>query len=185
MPRKACVTAEEIFEAVKDNDVFNSIGILKSRSDPVWLDIHRFLKDRIQITNLYLFLKQNRNGILSRILEYKGIKFVQTEDSLVSLDTNSANTTERNETIESVHTDDEQVQIKTDYKCSSILYDIIIDAEMWQRICPKSVIYKEHGRYNSTRQYFVLQRGWTDILSKLCWIKTNLKKLFKRLFKTF
>jgi len=57
------------------------------------------------------------------------------------------------------HTDDEQVQIKTDYKCSSILYDIIIDTEMWQRICPKSVIYKEHGRYNSTRQYSTLQRG--------------------------
>jgi len=101
MPRKACVTTEEIFKAVKDNDVINSIGILKSRSDPVWLDIRRFLKDRIQITNLYLYLKQNRNGILSHILEYKDITFVQTEDSLVSLNT-SANTTERNETIESV-----------------------------------------------------------------------------------
>lgn len=66
--------------------------------------------------------------------------------------------------------------------CSTILYDIIIDAETWQRIYPKSVIYKERGRYNSTRKYSILQRGWTDVISKLCWAKTKIPcaYVFKR-----
>lgn len=74
MPRKACVTADEIFEAVKDSDCFaNSTGQLKSRFDPLWIDICRSLKEKIQVTNLYLYLKQNRNNVFSRILNHKGI----------------------------------------------------------------------------------------------------------------
>lgn len=85
MSRKACVTADEIFEAVKDSDYFiNSTDILKSRSDPIWIETRHRLNDEIQITNLYLYLKQNRNNVRSRILEYKGIAIKQVEDSLIS-----------------------------------------------------------------------------------------------------
>lgn len=48
MSREACMTVEEIFEAVKDIDCFtNSTAILKFRCNPVWIDIRRFLKNKI------------------------------------------------------------------------------------------------------------------------------------------
>jgi len=56
MPRKACVTANKIFDAVKDRDCLtDSGGDLKARSDSIWADICRSLENKIQITNLYLY----------------------------------------------------------------------------------------------------------------------------------
>lgn len=177
MPRKACLTENEIFEVVKDTDCFTDSGDLKSRSDPVWADICRSLKDKIKIINLYLYVKQNRNNIRSRLEDYKGIATVQdTEHSLSFRSCNTSNTsnTKQDESIESIHSDNKPVCVKNDKECSTILYSITIDAETWQRIAPKTVVYKEHGRYGSRRKYSILQRGWTDVISKLCWSKTKI-----------
>lgn len=175
MPRKACVSANEIFEAVKDTDCFTNTGRdLKPRSDPMWADICRSLDNKIQITNLYLYLKQDRNDVRSRVEDYKGISVRDTEHSL-SIESFSTNNTKEDESIESiVHSDNEPVCVKTGDECSTILYNITIDAETWQRISPKTAVYKEHGRYNSKRKYSILQRGWTDVISKLCWSKTKI-----------
>lgn len=43
MLRKPHVTADEIFEVVKDRDCFIE-SELKSRSDPIWVNICRTLK---------------------------------------------------------------------------------------------------------------------------------------------
>jgi len=139
MPRKPCVTADEIFEVVKDRDCFIE-SKLKSRSDSIWVNICRALKDRIRVMNLYLYLKQNRNDILSRIMTYKGISIAEKEHSFTSPDT-TINITGQNESVESIHSDNEITCVKTSYKCSSILYDITVDAETWQYIGPKPVIY--------------------------------------------
>jgi len=106
-------------------------------------------------------------------MTYKDISIAQKEHSFTSSDT-ITNITGENESVESIHSDNEITCVKTGHKCSSILNDITIDAEIWQCIGPKPVIYKEHSRYNSTRKYSVLQRGWTDVISKLCWAKTKI-----------
>jgi len=174
MPRKACVIANEIFDAVKDRDCLTDLGDLKSRSDSIWTDICRSLENKIQITNLYLYLKQNRNGVLSRIMDYKGIAMVQNVKHLLSFESNMSMSKE-DESIESiVHSDNEPVCVKRGNECSTILYTITIDAETWQRIGPKTVVYKEHGTYNNRRKYSILQQGWTDVISKLCWSKTKI-----------
>lgn len=85
MSRKACVTANKIFEAIKDRNCFtDSGGDIKSRFDSIWADICRSLENKIQITNLYLYLKQNRNGVLSRTMDYKDIAISQDICSLLS-----------------------------------------------------------------------------------------------------
>lgn len=92
-----------------------------------------------------------------------------------SCDTSMNTTKENDESIDSiVHSDNEPVCVKSGKECSTILYTITIDAETWQRINPKTVVYKEHGRYNNRRKYSILQRGWTDVMSKLCWSKTKI-----------
>jgi len=129
MPRKACVTANEIFDAVKDRDCLTDLGDLKSQSDSIWADICRSLENKIQITNLYLYLKQNRNDILSRIMDYKGIAMVQNVKHLLSFESN-INMSKEDESIESiVHSDNEPVCVKSGNECSTILYTITIDAE--------------------------------------------------------
>lgn len=108
--------------------------------------------------NLYLYLKQNRNIVLLRIMNYKDI-FMPQEDSFTSSDI-TINTTEESvstESIESIHSNNKTECIKTGNKCLSILYNRTIHAETWQHIGPQTVTYKEHGRYNSTRKYSVLQ----------------------------
>lgn len=134
MPRKACVTANEIFEAVKDRNFFTDAGgDFKSRADPIWADICRTLNNKIEITNLYLYLKQNRNGVLSRVMDYKGIA-QDTEHMLSSesCDTSMNTTKENDESIDSiVHSDNEPVCVKSGKECSTILYTITIDAETW------------------------------------------------------
>lgn len=177
MPRKASVTANQIFEAVKDMDCFkDSDRDLKPRFDPIWADICRSLENKIQTTNLYLYLKQNRNNVRSRVEDYKGISVENIEHSFSFESSNtSINNTKEDKNIESiVHSDNEPICVKTGNECSTILYTITIDAETWQRISPKTVVYKEHGRYNSRRKYSILQRGWTDVISKLCWSKTKI-----------
>lgn len=174
MPRKACVTENEIFEAVKDTDCFTDSGDLKSRSDPIWADVCRSLKDKIKIINLYLYVRQNRNDIRSRLEDYKGIATVQDTEHSLSFRSSNTSNTKQDESIESIHNDNEPVCVKNGKDCSTILYSITIDAETWQRIGPKTVVYKEHGRYDSRRKYSILQRGWTDVISKLCWSKTKI-----------
>jgi len=124
MPRKACVTGNEIFDAVKDRDCLTDSGVdLKSRSDSIWADICRSLENRIQITNLYLYLKQNRNGVLSCIMDYKGIAMIQNVKNLLSFESSNMNMSKEDESIESiVHSDNESVCVKNGNECSTILY---------------------------------------------------------------
>lgn len=46
MPCKACLTAVEIFVAVKNTDCTNLTGTLKPRHDPLWVEICHTLKER-------------------------------------------------------------------------------------------------------------------------------------------
>lgn len=179
MLRKAAVPIEEIFEAVKNTDCFTESYQLKSRFNLIWKNICHSLNNKIESLNLYLCIKQNRHNIFSRILEYKGIN-INKEETFYSFI--STTNTEIHTSIESKNSDNKSVCINSGQKCLSIVYDILIDAKTWKLIDPKVSTYKEHSKYQSTRQYSTLQLRWTDVISKLCWEKTKIPcaYVFKR-----
>lgn len=74
-----------------------------------------FKREKIRVINLYIYsyLKQNRNNVFSRILNYKSITVAQdTNNSLISCDT-TVNTTEENVSMENVQSDNKVTRNNT------------------------------------------------------------------------
>lgn len=57
-------------------------------------------------------------------------------------------------------------------KLPKFWFDLSLSEEQWKSISPISKIYKEKGTKGKT--YKVLNVGWTDIISKACFLKNKL-----------
>lgn len=74
MPRKAAVGFDEIFDVVKNLNVFDENNNLLSKQHPIWRIAKKNLKNRIEIHNLHQFIHHNRGpgqGIKTRLLNFK------------------------------------------------------------------------------------------------------------------
>lgn len=63
---KPCVSDEEIFDCIKNKDVFQGFH-LKSREHSVWQLICNELKNKIKVKNLHQRIAQNRNKIREKL----------------------------------------------------------------------------------------------------------------------
>lgn len=66
MPRQPKKNVNEIFESLKDLNFFNDKGQIVKLSDPIWKEAENALNKVFSKKYLYLYISQNRNGILER-----------------------------------------------------------------------------------------------------------------------
>ena len=72
MPSKADVPFSDILSAIKDLDIFDNDRKLKKESNIIWEEAYNRLNRNMKRHSLYIYILQNRNGILNHL---KCIKF--------------------------------------------------------------------------------------------------------------
>jgi len=74
MPRKPAVPPEQIFEIIKQFDVFDfAKGKIKESVNPIWAEICKKLANRISPISLYLYVLQDRHDILTNLKKFLGL----------------------------------------------------------------------------------------------------------------
>lgn len=82
MPSIAAVSAEDIFQALKDLKIFNEDKTLKKLSDPVWDKACELLGLKMKKKNLYFFIQQDRKKMKSKL---KFVQFASLVDKVINI----------------------------------------------------------------------------------------------------
>jgi len=74
MPRKPVVPPGQIFEIIKQFDVFDfAKGKIKESVNPIWAEICKKFENRISPISLYLYVLQDRHDILTNLKKFLGL----------------------------------------------------------------------------------------------------------------
>jgi len=180
MPRKPAVPPEQIFEIIKQFDVFDfAKGKIKESVNPIWAEICKKLANRISPISLYLYVLQDRHDILTNLKKFLGLhehiqnytctKFKQYDEKSTTNET-SDSIAEDSTTDENNTTDSENAIFK---KClqkglNKINFSISFSKEKWMKIKPQEKMRKD-GVF-----YYHLQSGWTDAFVEKIWNECKL-----------
>ncbi|KAK0157094.1 hypothetical protein PV327_011405, partial [Microctonus hyperodae] len=83
MPRKAKRSVDEIFEIIKELHFFDCEGRILPLSNPIWLEAEKKCEKQPSRKHLYLYLTQNRNGILSKFDEKENVQKNSNSDLII------------------------------------------------------------------------------------------------------
>lgn len=159
MPRKAIKSSDEIFDVLQDLHVVNNEGRVFNLKSPVWNEAHIKLNKMMSVKYIYLYVSQNRNGILDRLLKHYGITLVT--DTSVVIDTSRFD--ESNESNWSMQSSNNIL--------SPLRVKLHISDKTWRKIAPVTITYKN-------RMYKTLSQGWTDEIATELWNSLKLPCCF-------
>lgn len=66
MPRIAKKSVDEIFESLKDLNFFDDRGEILRLTNAIWQTAEKALNGELSMKYIYLYVSQDRNGILKR-----------------------------------------------------------------------------------------------------------------------
>lgn len=145
MPRTAAKSADEIFQSLKDLYVLDDTGQILNLSHSVWNDASEKLNNVMNKKYVYLYISQNRHGILDKLCEHYGVT-CNKELSLTS-DTSNISNWSMNQSNDS---------------CPPLRSTVHLSKETWMQIAPIDAVYKG-------RSYKMLNKGWTDVIAAELW----------------
>lgn len=164
MPRIKKFEPEALLECLKNCAVFDENNKILSRSHKVWNEAASKLSITISADALNFYVRENRWNLRSKLAEYFAIEITKDDSPDLSLNT----TTATNE--------DEEFAPVSYTNCFSksppLIFDISLNEEEWNRIKPVQKNYGENRANGKT--YNVLQSGWTDVISRACFDKSQL-----------
>lgn len=77
MPRKALKSLSEIFEVLKELRFVNDKGHVLNLTHSVWEEACMKLNNAMSTKYIYLYVSQNGNGLLNKLLDHYGISCVE------------------------------------------------------------------------------------------------------------
>lgn len=164
MPRKAFVKPEVMLDALKKCKPFHQNQQLKCRSDEVWEEACKMISDTLLPNTLNFYVRNNRWNLKEDLEEYFNIP--KKEETAID----SINTSSESNSSQEYQSYNFSENVNT--KLSRFWFDLQLFNEQWKSIYPVSKVYKEKG--TNGKRYKVLKRGWTDIISKTCFLKNKL-----------
>lgn len=159
MPRKAAKSSSEIFQVLKDLHVLNDKGRALSLTHSIWEEACIQLDNVMSKKYIYLYVSQNRHGLLDQLLQHYGIACTKETSPTLADDSRESNW--------SMHSSDNIFP--------SLRTTIHLSNETWRKIAPVKVLYKD-------RTYETLNKGWTDVIAVELWKGLKLPCCFS--FKT-
>lgn len=161
MPRKALKSVFEIFEALKDLYLVNGEGDVLNLTHSIWNEACIKLNNVMSKKYIFLYVSQNRNGLLSMLLDHYGtdcMKKIIEETSTSSVVNESSD--KSNWSMQSSNNILPRIRTK-----------IHLSSETWSKIAPIDTVYKN-------RQYKILNKGWADVLAAELWKSLKLPCCF-------
>lgn len=148
MPRKPAVPHDQIFQIVKQFDVFDfAKGTIKNSVNPVWIEICKKLENRVSPVSLYLYILQNRHNILDKLKKFLGLHDNVQRHAYIDFKQydQKSSIDESYTTVESSTTDSEDEIFK---KClqknlNKINFNISFSKEEWLKIKPQEKMRKD------------------------------------------
>lgn len=162
MPRQPKMQVDEIFKLIEDLNFFYAKGQLLRLSDPIWKNAENILNKDLSAKYLYLYMSQNRNGILERF--DKKFNILIEDTSLKSIDSSDAR--QSNDSNWSMSSSCILKPWRT------ILY---LDKKTWHTISECELL-------NNNDKYILLKPGWTNIIYSEIWKQLKIPCCFA--FKT-
>lgn len=156
---KPAVKADKILQVLLQYDLYQD-NKLKTKKDPIWQQIVNDLDGRINVTNVYYQVSQDRHNILSHY---------RLEKNIESYADNIHNKNDCDDIEIAYKTDSEsdddfiinkKARVMKINKKELIVFDIALTQQEWSKIKPIKKIYKD-GREEDT-----LQQGWCDTLRR-------------------
>lgn len=147
MPRKASKSVSEIFDVLKDLHLVNDEGCVLNLTHSIWEEACIKLDNAMSKKYIYLYVSQNRNGLLHKLLHYYGIDCVKK-----NIRDNSASFNECSD-------QSNWSMPSSDNILPSLRTTIHLSSETWSKIEPINTLYKN-------RPYRVLNKGWTDVITE-------------------
>jgi len=128
----------------------NDKGHVLNLSHSVWEEASIKLDNAMSKKYIYLYVSQNRNGLLHKLLDHYGI------------DCDKRNT-KRTSTSSVECSDQSNWSIQSsDNILPNLRTAIHLSSETWRKIAPIDITYKD-------RPYRILNKGWTDIIAEELW----------------
>lgn len=88
MLRKASKSSSEIFEILKDLHLVNEEGCVLSLTHSVWEEARSKLDNAMSKKYIHLYVSQNRNGLLDKLLDHYGISSIKESIKETSVSSN-------------------------------------------------------------------------------------------------
>jgi len=164
MPRQPKKNVNEIFESLKDLNFFNDKGHIVGLSDPIWKEAENALNKELTKKYLYLYISQNRNGILERFQQAYNVVEHTLSDSGDSIDMNNQ-TKSTNESNESKHSN---WSISSPCRLKPWRTVIHLTKETWHNIITCET------QHEINKKYTTLNPGWTNIIYDEIWKQLKL-----------
>lgn len=150
MPRKAARTSSEIFEALKDLYFVDDEGRVLNLKHSVWEQAHIKLNNEMSRKYIFLYVSQNRNGLLNKLLDHYGISCIEQSREETSISSVNENSDHPNWSIQSPKI------------LPSLRATIHLSSKTWSKIAPIDIAYKN-------RPYKILNKCWTDVIAEELW----------------
>ncbi|RVE40187.1 hypothetical protein evm_015163, partial [Chilo suppressalis] len=153
MPRRAKHSPNVIYDKIKVLCFVDDSNNLLPYGHPVWQEAADLFKGEMQKDYIYLYLKQNRNGVFGRL------HGETIESSTVD---KSADITKDN-----AHHDENWSMEKIECALPPLRVQISVSKSDWDKI--SSLIVEYEGR-----EYEVLASGWSDVVYDILWSELKL-----------
>lgn len=163
MPRKTPVNPDLLLATLKTFEIFNADQTLKARSDPVWKDVCIKLENRITRNALNFAIRNNRWNLKTDLKVHFNL-ITEEVECIENVDISK-------ESDKSIGFQPFNVFDNQNIRFPQLFFDLDLSEEEWRSIYPVSKIYREKG--GITKTYTVLNKGWTDLIAKKCFLKTK------------
>ena len=145
--RKPAIAQETIYEVLKNMQIFDESGKLKTEVDSVWKEASEALENKMKIHNLYIHIRQNRHQILNKLKYYKdNINKEEVYKDVTSLNKNLeklVETKKENNLLENLHL------LKSNVEFHSVIKEICARPFYIIYCCPEQIeLWRKYHQFN-------------------------------------
>lgn len=181
MPRTAFVDPTVILDVLKKYEIFDENHNVRCRSHKVWKDACTEISDKLSPNTLNFYVRNNRWDLKTSLKQHFNTSLEENViDSInISNESDSRNITNESDSINITNESDITQEYQpydfpknVNTKLPKFCFNLALSDEQWKSIFPVSKLYKEKGRHG--KAYKILKIGWTDVISKACFLKSTL-----------
>ncbi|KAJ1528191.1 hypothetical protein ONE63_008103 [Megalurothrips usitatus] len=157
--RKAAETIEALRQGIVglEKDIFDIAGNVHPPSEGIWANISRNMKINMDPKYIYLYFREDRNGIATEVRSKLGLE-------------TSAPKRKTSEGCQSEQDEDSAIDDPKAVNQPQEDFLVQIPAEDWKKLKPISTFYKRKDRNSGVRKSWTLPPSqWTPLISKLIW----------------
>lgn len=180
MPRKLSFTPDKLLEVlIGEKCALQSDGSVAQPSAEVWINVSRMLEGNISPKYVYVFVRENRYGILDQLREANGLHNNNCKDKTGDERLKNQPFSSDEEDMEdemacgSDTNNNSEDDNDDDYQCESFSgrkeFITIINSEEWKEIYHGRQTYKRQERFGVRNYYILKPKMWTSILINCLW----------------